>query len=184
MRIELTVTTDIVTEPITLAEAKGYLRVDATSEDDLITELITAAREWAENYTGKAFGAKTYTVLFSELLSDEYRLNLPYPPHATITSVNAVDREGTKTLLVENTDYYVSGAVKASIDIYGKNEAAYEVVYTTSADAMTANVKQAMLKVIADMYENRQNEKEESNTPIKYDTMAMLAGVRLNPFRL
>ncbi len=37
-------------EPVTLAEAKLYLRVDAATEDTLIGELITAARVAAEQY--------------------------------------------------------------------------------------------------------------------------------------
>lgn len=44
-----------VTEPVTLAEAKLHLRINPgdTSEDGLIKDLITAAREFCENYTGK-----------------------------------------------------------------------------------------------------------------------------------
>ena len=42
-------------EPITLAEAKAWLRVDAANEDTLILSLITAAREHAETFTRRAF---------------------------------------------------------------------------------------------------------------------------------
>lgn len=43
-------------EPVTLAEAKVHLRTFASdsAEDDLITGLITSARQWAEEYTGRA----------------------------------------------------------------------------------------------------------------------------------
>ncbi len=43
-------------EPVTLAEMKRHLRCysDLTTEDDDITALIVAAREWVEDYTGRA----------------------------------------------------------------------------------------------------------------------------------
>ena len=44
-----------VKEPVTLAEAKLHLRINPgdNSEDGLIEDLITTAREFCENYTGK-----------------------------------------------------------------------------------------------------------------------------------
>jgi uncharacterized phage protein (predicted DNA packaging) len=39
-----------MTEPVTLDEAKLHLRVDDTSDDTLITTLITAAREHVEKF--------------------------------------------------------------------------------------------------------------------------------------
>ena len=45
----LTTLTEPVNEPVTLVEAKAYLRVDTTDEDTLIATLITAARQWVES---------------------------------------------------------------------------------------------------------------------------------------
>tara|TARA_R100000655_G_scaffold78897_3_gene118300 strand:- start:705 stop:1334 length:630 start_codon:yes stop_codon:yes gene_type:complete len=42
----------VTTEPITKAEAKSYMRVDVTTDDDLIEEMITAARIYIEKLTG------------------------------------------------------------------------------------------------------------------------------------
>lgn len=48
--------TDPDIEPVTLAEMKLHLRAygSDTSEDALISSLITSAREWVEQYTGRA----------------------------------------------------------------------------------------------------------------------------------
>lgn len=42
-------------EPVTLAEIKQYTRIDGNDQDALVTSLITAARQWAEHYTGLGF---------------------------------------------------------------------------------------------------------------------------------
>lgn len=49
-------------EPVTLAEMKLHLRTFGTdtTEDDKITGLIVAAREWAEDYTGRALVDQTW----------------------------------------------------------------------------------------------------------------------------
>lgn len=46
-------------EPVTLAMAKSHLRVDFDDDDAIISGYISAAREWAENYTARAFFTQT-----------------------------------------------------------------------------------------------------------------------------
>jgi hypothetical protein len=41
-------------EPVTLAEAKLWARIDSTVDDALVTSLIAAARQYAEDYTSRA----------------------------------------------------------------------------------------------------------------------------------
>lgn len=62
MRFYLERVTQPEIEPITLAETKRYLRMfdDVTAEDDDISVLITAAREWVEDYTGRALVDQTW----------------------------------------------------------------------------------------------------------------------------
>jgi hypothetical protein len=45
-------------EPITLSDAKAYMRIDFTDEDTLISELITRARSYAETVTGRALATQ------------------------------------------------------------------------------------------------------------------------------
>lgn len=48
-----------ITEPISLSDAKLYLRVDDTAEDILIGHLITAAREFAERHENRLLVARS-----------------------------------------------------------------------------------------------------------------------------
>lgn len=62
MRIGLSLKTDAAVEPLTLAEAKVYLRVDTsdTTDDALISSLIIAARKAVENFTGRRLINQTW----------------------------------------------------------------------------------------------------------------------------
>jgi uncharacterized phiE125 gp8 family phage protein len=51
-------------EPLTLAEAKNFLRVEHDADDDLITALIAAARIHAEAETHRALMTQTWRLVF------------------------------------------------------------------------------------------------------------------------
>lgn len=55
-------------EPVTLTEAKRHIRqfVSVTTEDDLVTELIKVAREWVEDYTGRALVDQTWRLTINQ----------------------------------------------------------------------------------------------------------------------
>lgn len=80
------------TYPVTLAEAKLHCRVDASDEDALITALITAATEMAEQKTGRALMTQTW-----ELTLDAFptAIELTRVPVQTINSVKYRDSTGT-----------------------------------------------------------------------------------------
>lgn len=73
-------------EPVTLAEMKLYLRVDLTTDDALISTLITAARQALEEYTRRAFLAQTWAYSL-DATPDRIWLELPRPPLQSVTSV-------------------------------------------------------------------------------------------------
>jgi hypothetical protein len=79
----LTIITPAAEEPISLDDAKAYLRVQITDDDDLITGLIKAARMYAENQTRQTFISTTYEYTWDSF-SDQ-RL-LPYPRFYTYGS--------------------------------------------------------------------------------------------------
>lgn len=104
------------TEPLTLVDAKKYLRVDYDDEDDIISGFITDARAYAELFTKRSLAAQTIRATIEppmlaegELSGpvggdfDPYRLNerlttvpfgfygptfaLPQPPVTEVTAV-------------------------------------------------------------------------------------------------
>jgi uncharacterized phiE125 gp8 family phage protein len=56
------------TEPLTLADAKSYMKIDFNDEDTLITTLITSAREQLESYLGLSLVEKNLTVQINKQL--------------------------------------------------------------------------------------------------------------------
>ena len=57
---------DPASEPVLLIDMKSYLRVDFTDDDDLITTLISAARERAEDVTGRCLISQQWQFSFDE----------------------------------------------------------------------------------------------------------------------
>ena len=126
-------TSPTYTDLISLATAKSFLRVTHTAEDTLITTMIGAAIEVAQNYTNSRFLETEYSMTmetwddvyvsnhYSTSLSDGTYLTtggyvgkdglkqimLPYAPLASITHVKYYDNTGTQQTWTAATDYSV-----------------------------------------------------------------------------
>lgn len=65
------------TEPLTLVDAKKYLRVDYDDEDDVITGFITDARAYAEQITKRSLAAQTIRATIEPPMIPEGELSGP-----------------------------------------------------------------------------------------------------------
>lgn len=112
-------------EPLTLAEAKLFLRQDLPNDDALITSLISAAREWFEVACDRQFvtatwevklpgfypGAMAYAwpvsgwVYYGRDAGLWSRIHLPYPPLQSVGSVQYLEL-GTNSTLTLSTSVY------------------------------------------------------------------------------
>jgi hypothetical protein len=74
--------TQPIAEPISLAQAKNFLRVFNTDDDDLISGHITAAREEVENFTNRSFAVKSYLQALDSFpyYTDTVMSQMAYPP--------------------------------------------------------------------------------------------------------
>lgn len=91
-------------EPITLAEAKAYLRVDHTSDNDYITELIKIARLQVLKDTNQSLVETDITEFRDDWPSDNY-IQLQYP--SKVTSINLFYQKtiSSEETLTEDVDY-------------------------------------------------------------------------------
>ncbi len=164
------------TEPISRAEAKTHLREDGTAQDTHIDGLIIAARQAIEAYIGRGLIDQTWDLKLSRFPNGEAEgdaIILPYPPLSSVTSVKYVNGSGVETTLVVNTDYVVlkpSGpnADRGLIDLaYGKEwptpreqkdavRVRFIAGYGASGNNVPAAIRNAMLLLIGDFYENRE----------------------------
>lgn len=85
-------------EPVTLAEAKAHLRIDHSSEDDLLAGLIRAAREEVERATGLALIEQGWRLVL-DAWPRNGAVTIALHPVRTILSVTAYGPDGEASLI-------------------------------------------------------------------------------------
>lgn len=102
-------------EPITLAEAKTHLRIDAdlTDDDALIGMMIATARQQAEHRTGRRYGLQTWRVVLDRFPA--WGLRVPCPPLVSIVSLKYDDTAGIERTLQPVTDCIVRAQAEPGV---------------------------------------------------------------------
>jgi hypothetical protein len=112
------------TEPVSLAEAKLHCRIEQTADDDYVTALIEGARQLVERITRRALITQTWTLTLDRWAGhtrDDWwdgmregpismvdacdEVELRKAPFQSLTSVETVDEDGTKTAWDESNYY-------------------------------------------------------------------------------
>ena len=123
--LNLKLVTPPAVEPVSLEVAKQHLRLDFPDDDTLIPIYITAARQWAEKYTRRAFFNQTWTLnldhfpffncastlptrsrhdwIYWEGYFDGIMIRLPRPTCVSVTRITYVDLTGTTQTLDPST---------------------------------------------------------------------------------
>lgn len=160
------------TYPVTLAEAKLHCRVDASDEDALLTALITAATEMAEQKTGRALMTQTWEVTLDAFADT---LELTRVPVQTVTYVKYYDTDGVLQTLssalytVSSADDFGFGKITP---VYGTEWPSaiaqpdavvvrYVAGYTNAA-AVPEPIKAWIKLMINTMFDNRETESYSS----------------------
>jgi uncharacterized phiE125 gp8 family phage protein len=157
-------------EPVTLDEAKEHLGVLVSDDDDLITALIIAAREFVENYTGRKLIEQTiqYTLPDFPL---EGVIYIPSSPVISVDSVEYVDSGGDDQTL--SADLYEVRAIELppEISLLGGESwpstdtdtsvavtVTATVGYGDSADDVPHTIKSAIKLMLTKLYDMESSE--------------------------
>jgi uncharacterized phiE125 gp8 family phage protein len=165
--LQVRVYTDIVTEPVSVAEAKNFCKVTGTGDDSLFPILITAARQAIEKYISGSLASKKLHATWVEM-PDDHILELPYGPVISVDSVYWIDEEGTEEQATLNDDFWVYGDQDAIVKMTTywttglKRTSSVRVEYTAgyghaNTETLPAALKLAVLKQIATDYDLREN---------------------------
>lgn len=154
-------------EPVSLAEAKAFLRVDGEDDNAFITALIAAAREAVENFTGRALMPQTWRLNLCEWPTCSRIIRLDRSPLATVTSVKYYPADGTAQATLDAGAYQVLTdplpgfiALKSTETwpaLFDRPDAV-EIVFTAghaTALLVPQLLRSAMLLQLSHLYENR-----------------------------
>ena len=179
----LQVTTPPVQEPVSLQEAKEYLRVDDSTDERIVRPFIETARRVAEEHLGRTLMTTTYSLFvdgYDELADPLWEgtrtgpylnyyknyINLPKCPIQSVTSVSTFDDSDNETTMAASR-YYVDNVREPSGIVLRQGETfptalrvanAIKVVYVagySNAYAVPEPVRMGMLQHIAFLYEHR-----------------------------
>ncbi|MGL5115890.1 MAG: head-tail connector protein [Beijerinckiaceae bacterium] len=161
-------------EPLTLAEAKRWLRVDHVEDDGLILSLIRMARERVEGRTGRALMAQGWKIILDRWPADGC-LRLPVFPALSVTAVRVIDAAGVASVLAAARYRLEPGEEPPLLAVdqppppglaRGGIEIDLVAGYGTEPSHCPEPLRQAVRLILADAYERRGPERADKARPV------------------
>lgn len=152
-----------VNEPVTLNRAKEHLRVLHNDDDAYIRDLIRAARQRAETFTGRHFVEKTIDLIFYNYKSS---VEIPFKDVKSVELNHCFYRN-----VARQWQLFPAGAIHTELiptvifrqkpaDILtetGEDQLIKMRIVVGPSEQVNHDVKYAILLMIATMYENRED---------------------------
>jgi uncharacterized phiE125 gp8 family phage protein len=182
-------------EPLELAEAKLHLRIEEsqTAEDGLVDALIRAARQYVEEYTGRALVKQTWKLTLDRFPTDcgrDMPIRVPLPPLRSVGSIKYIDSSGVQQTLA-SSEYLVDSVSEPAriAPAYEKTwpiarqqmnavEVQFECGATTGAEA-PPSLKAAMKLLIGHWYANKEAVTDVSVAPLPMAVESLLSQHRV-----
>lgn len=175
-------------EPLSLAEAKAFLRVETSDDDDVVTALIAAARTHVEAQTRRALITQGWRLSFDGWLANGRMPIVPAPLQA-LAAARVYDANSVAQMV--DTAAFVLDRGASSLFVApwalpapGRAQAGIELDVTVGYGAAAADVpeplRQAMRLLVAHWYENR----GLVTTGVDYSALPQSIAALIAPYRV
>lgn len=149
-------------EPVSLAQAKAFLRIDDDAEDALIETLIGAARLHVEGATGMALLVQSWRVVLDGW-PDSRLVRLPVTPLFAVTGITATGDDGAsheiglEQFRTEADRLIVPRSVAGMPFLQERQgiEIDYVAGFGEEPEDVPADLRQAVLGLVAHWHEHR-----------------------------
>lgn len=150
-------------EPVTLAEAKTFLKIEHDDEDTLIGTLIAAARLHVEAATRRVLVLQSWRLVLDGW-PPRRLVEVPLSPVASVDAITVYDGEGEPAVL--DPAGYVADVTSSPARILVRGTVAPEATFNGieidltagygETDDVPAPLRQAVLQLAAHWYERRE----------------------------
>lgn len=176
-------------EPISVSEIREYLRLEESADDALLATLITAARQWAERYTGRAFITQGWRLWEHCWPQQGDSVELPHPQLIAVTAVTVYD-DSDNAVIWNASNYLIDTAdapgrlvrrISAEWPLATRASNAIAIDYTAGYGAaadVPEPIRLAIRQLAVAWYENRGD-----GDPATAGIPAIVPGL-LSPYRI
>lgn len=150
-------TSEPAVEPVSVADARHFLRIDGDDEDALLADIIKSARILAEEITAKALITQSWTIQYERDVPQ--RIWLPYLPVQAIISVACYSEDEELLNTLPDSAYHLN-ARKDTLVLESAPQGpllrvAYRAGYGDAASNVPQPIRHALLMHVAALYEQR-----------------------------
>lgn len=174
-------------EPVSLAEAKLFLRLDAGDEDELLATLITAARLMVEAASGRMLIDQTWRIVLDRW-PQAGEIRLPLAPLSAIAAARVYDLLGSAqpvasgALALDATADPPVIRIIGEVPEIGRDRGAIEIDvvagYGATAAAVPAPLRQAVLRLATRWFEQRGDVVGRDAAALPGEILALVAPYR------
>lgn len=182
MDLRPTVKTAPQAEPFTIAEVRGWAKVDQALDDARLVQMIRRAREAGEIHTGRSWFTQTLVLKLDAWPAAGLELELARPPVQSISSVKYYDVDGVQQTLSAALWFARTGEDDGAVVLKPGNvwpdldpgrpnaiEVEYVAGFGDAVDAVPGPYIEGTSLLIVHLYENRSQEQSGTNmVPLVY----------------